>query len=148
MKEEEKDIRQLFDAFQPQMSSGADFMSQLDRRLDAIEYIRKIQTKEKKRNRTTLLCTFAGGLVVGCALYAFLMSQNDVIPSITIDTHFLLLRIIGENIQLFTYVLLCSIAIVGIVMAVGMWNEMLGFKDAHDLSRQFCRRARKETTQV
>ncbi len=145
MKEDDKDIRQLFDAFQPQMSSGADFMSQLDRRLDAIEYIRKIQTKEKKRNRTTLLCTFAGGLVVGCALYAFLMSQNDVIPSITIDTHFLLLRIISENIHLFTYVLLCSIAVTGIVMAVGMWNEMLGFKDAHDLSKEFSRRTQQGT---
>ncbi len=148
MKEEDKDIRLLFDAFSPQMSSGADFLAQLDRRLDAIEYIRRMQVKEKKRNRAALLCAFAGGLAVGCILYAFLMSQDYVVPSITIDTHFLLLRIVSENIRLFTYVLLCSIAVAGIVMAVSMWNEMLGFKDTHDISRQLGIGMRKETATV
>ncbi|MCM1371593.1 MAG: hypothetical protein NC113_00555 [Bacteroides sp.] len=136
MKEEkDKDLRQIFDDYRPKLKGEENFMEQLDRRLDAIEYVRQMQAKEQRRNRYATLCAFACGLVVGCILYAMLMAPDDALPSITVDTHFMLMRILTENQHLFVCMMLGTIAIAGIVMAVDMWKDAFDIKDIQDLGR-------------
>lgn len=135
MKEEERTIEQLFNEFRPEIDGGDKFMEQLERRLDAIEYVRQLQQREQKRNRYVMLGAFGGGLAVGSILCAMLIIPSDTIPSITMDTHFLMLRLIGENFYMFTCAIIVIIAIAGITVAIGMYQEMSGFMEGKRLYR-------------
>lgn len=130
MKEEDRDLKQLFDAFRPETGDSADFMEQLERRLDAIEYVRQMQLREQKRNRYAMFGAFGGGLAVGGLLYALLTAPGDAVPSITLDTHFLLMRIISENSRLFACAILGIIAVTGIIVTVGMCQDIADIKDS------------------
>lgn len=108
-------------------------MARLERNLDAIEYVRQMQERKLRRTRRAMLCAFCGGLVVGCALYAVLMPSGDGMPSVAMDTHFQLLRIIGEYSHLFAFTLLGIMAMAGIMLLAGMWQDIYAMKDANEL---------------
>lgn len=135
MKEEDQDLRQIFNAYHPIMEDSEDFMELLEKRLDAIEYVRQMQTKEQRRNRHSLIYAFSGGMVAGCMLYAMLMASDDTMPSIAVDTHFVLMRILSENSHLFVCMMLGTITIAGIIIGMNMWKEVFGLKNAQDISR-------------
>lgn len=135
MKEEKRTLEQLFDDYRPEMRSSVVFMKQLEKRLDAIDYVRQIQAREHKRNRLVMLCAFACGLVVGGILYAMLTIQSNTLPSITIDTHVMLLCIISENSHLFLCTMLSTLAIAGIMIGVGMCQDIVCMKNMKELRK-------------
>lgn len=138
MKETEEDraLAQMFDDFRPRLSDDDAFMDRLERSLDVIEYVRQLQERKLKRTRRAMLCAFGGGLVVGCALYATLMPSGDGMPSVAMDTHFQLLRIISEYSHLFTVTLLGIMAMAGIMLLAAMWQDIYAVKDANDIRKK------------
>ena len=127
-------LRQLFEDFHPEMTGGGEFMHRLQTRLDAIEYVSRLQAREKKRSRLAMLCAFGGGLTVGCALYAVLIPGDTSMPSTAVETQFVLLRIISEYSHLFAYLIFSIIALAGILMATSLWQDMGSLRDARDMA--------------
>lgn len=149
MKEEyndDRELRQLFDDFHPKITDGKDFMEQLERRMDAIEWVNRMQVKEKKRTRRAMFCAFGGGLAVGCVLYALLIpcstpmqdtTEETLMPSPLLNTFCLLLRIVSENIQLLLYATISAITITAIVMTIDMWQKNISMKEVRRMEKAF-----------
>lgn len=133
MKEEyndDRELRQLFDNFRPKMADSKDFMEQLEKRMDAIEYVNRMQAKKKKHTHKAMLCAFAGGVAVGYTMYALFISSGNTMPSTTVETQFMLLRIIHENSRLLACTIFSTLSIVAIIMAASLWQEVAGMNDA------------------
>ena len=58
-------IKKLFEDFNPELSSDADFMKRLNDRLDAVEYIKKKAAADSRRNRLSLWVASLAGFLAG-----------------------------------------------------------------------------------
>lgn len=65
MNQEDKELRSLFADFQPEMLPETDFMSRLDARLDAVEFIQQRNADMKRACRRAARVAAAVGVAVG-----------------------------------------------------------------------------------
>lgn len=63
----DNDIRELFSDFRPALTSEDDFMRQLDKRLDAVETLKLITTRQKHANRIAVAAALLAGFTSGVA---------------------------------------------------------------------------------
>ena len=61
----DKDIRELFENFRPELPSDEEFMQSLDRRLDAVETLRSIAEKQRRSSRIAVAAALAAGFASG-----------------------------------------------------------------------------------
>lgn len=80
MKEEDKEIKNLFADFKPTLSPADDFMAKLDARLDAVEFIKQRNSDMKRAYRLAVWKAAVAGVIAG-----FIMGL--IAPYITIDVH-------------------------------------------------------------
>ena len=65
---EDDKIRNLFDNFEPELSSSFQFMNQLKKNMDAVEIVRQHNIALKKRNRLAVVIAAVSGFVMGVIL--------------------------------------------------------------------------------
>lgn len=87
MRQEYTDLKDLFADFDPEVSDGAIFMSRLEKKLEAIEQVRRMQEARVRRYRIATLVAFVVGLVTGGALLAVVMGMPADPLVFTFDTH-------------------------------------------------------------
>lgn len=63
----DNDIRELFSDFRPALTSDDNFMQQLDKRLDAVETLKLITTRQKRANRIAVAAALLAGFTSGVA---------------------------------------------------------------------------------
>lgn len=66
--EEDKDLRQLFEEFEPELSSDDIFMQKIESNLKMIEMVRNTQIVDAKKNRIVAIVSFAMGFLSGVIL--------------------------------------------------------------------------------
>ncbi|MDE6403368.1 MAG: hypothetical protein K2K86_06140, partial [Muribaculaceae bacterium] len=62
---EDKDLKELFGSFEPEMSSDLSFMSRLRDNLDSVEMIRQHNARQHALSRVALAVAVCAGFVVG-----------------------------------------------------------------------------------
>ena len=67
----------LFDAFQPSMRDDAQFMAKLERRLEAVEYVKQMQEAQLRRYKYSVLVAFVCGIVMGVGLIGVVLSLPE-----------------------------------------------------------------------
>lgn len=67
----------LFDAFQPSMRDDAQFMAKLERRLEAVEYVKQMQETLLRRYKYAVLVAFVCGIVIGGGLIGVVLSLPE-----------------------------------------------------------------------
>ncbi len=65
MTQEDKDIQKLFGDFKPKLSSEADFLQQLERRMDGVEFLRQASQKNLRAYRRAGVFAAAAGFLCG-----------------------------------------------------------------------------------
>jgi len=100
---EDKYFEELFSNYKPTLNDSDAFMQTLQRRLDAVEYVRLQQAEQQKRYRRYILIALIVGMVLGGLLIAFVMTfsqpaallsfriQSNVIELIQQNVHFIAL---------------------------------------------------------
>lgn len=78
MNEDDKEIRNLFADFRPELGSTDDFMAKLDAKLDAVEFIKQHNSAVKRAYRLAVWKAAAAGVLAG-----FIMGL--IAPYITIE---------------------------------------------------------------
>ena len=61
-------IKKLFEDFNPPLGSDADFMKRLNKRLDAVEYIKEKAAADSRRNRLSLWVASLAGFLTTLAV--------------------------------------------------------------------------------
>ena len=67
----------LFDAFQPNMRDDAQFVAKLERRLEAVEYVKQMQEAQLRRYKYSVLVAFVCGIVMGVGLIGVVLSLPE-----------------------------------------------------------------------
>lgn len=65
---EDDKLKELFKSFDPGLSSDTNFMSHLQRSMDAIEYVRRQHTTQRKQNKVAIIIAAAFGFIMGITL--------------------------------------------------------------------------------
>lgn len=72
MMEKDDTLAQLFNSYTPDLQDKDDFMDRLQRKLDAVEFIRQRQEKQLRLYRYGLLAAFALGMITSGILLSII----------------------------------------------------------------------------
>lgn len=72
---EDKDIKEMFEAFEPNMKPDFEFMSQLKRAMDSVEMIRERQIAFRRRQHRAMAVAIATGFLTGI-VFTLLLSMS------------------------------------------------------------------------
>ena len=115
MTEKDDTLKELFRNFDPKLTDDTDFMTQLNRRLEAVEYLKAIQDRQLRRYRYAIVAAFAVGIGCGSGLFYFLLKHPVIVPPLSFNIPIPLLATLVENsnmILLSMLALLISYAII------------------------------------
>lgn len=127
MIEKDDTLKDLFGNFNPELNDDTVFMSRLNRRLEAIEYLKAIQDRQLRRYRYVVIVAFLLGIVSGSALFYFFLQHPVTVPSLSVDTQIPLLAMLAENsnmMLLSIIALLMTYAFISVISQVQeLWEQ-------------------------
>lgn len=74
-------LKELFGNFNPDLSSGSDFIARLQQRMDTIEMVRQYNAELRRRNRIAVMIAALAGFVMGVALTLLMPLIGDWIAT-------------------------------------------------------------------
>ena len=96
----DKALEELFLAQKPQFDDHAAFMTRLNRRLDAVEFVKQHQEAVIRRYRMAMVVTFVVGIVCGGVSVMWLLSSPLNVPLFTFSVQIDWLMWLAENSRL------------------------------------------------
>ena len=111
----DKALEELFQAQKPHFDDNDAFMASLNKRLDAVEYIKQYQEATLRRYKMAMVVTFVAGIIGGAAGMVFLLSMPADAPLFTFRTQIVLLQWLSENSRMIVAVALFLLMSFGII---------------------------------
>lgn len=93
----DKALEELFLAQKPQFNDSEEFMTSLEKRLEAVEFIKRHQEATIRRYKMAMVAAFVVGIVSGGVTIAFLLSAPAAIPLFSFQAQTVLLSWLTEN---------------------------------------------------
>ena len=121
--EKDKKLEELFLAQKPTFDDQAQFMAQLTRRLDAVEYVRQHQEATLRRYKLAMIAAFVVGIVSGAVTIALVLSTPVDVPLFTFSVESSILLWIAENSRLI------AITAIALLMSFGIMNILSNVQD-------------------
>lgn len=81
----DKALEELFLAHKPQFNDSEEFMASLEKRLEAVEFIKRHQEATIRRYKMAMVAAFVVGIVSGGVTIAFLLSAPAAIPLFSVQ---------------------------------------------------------------
>ncbi len=79
----DKALEELFLAQRPKFDDKDEFMARLNKKLDAVEYLRQYEEANLRRYKYAMVAAFVAGIVFGGALLALVLSTPSELPLFT-----------------------------------------------------------------
>lgn len=127
----DKTLEKLFLTQQPHFDDQADFMATLNRRLDAVEYVRQHQEATLRRYKLAMVAAFVVGLVSGAVTLAFVLSMPANVPLFTFHGQSVLLLWLAQNSRLL------SATVLALLLSLGTMSIIRNIHDILRMSRTF-----------
>lgn len=125
----DKALEELFLANKPQFDDSDAFMASLNKRLDAVEYIKQYQEATIRRYKMAVVVAFIAGLVVGGIAIAYLLASPSNAPLFNFDTHnIFVLEWLCSNSRLVTVTAISLLMTFGITSFVSNIQELMAMR--------------------
>ncbi len=124
MKEPDKTLEKIFEDYNPELNSGADFMEQLNRKLDAVEYIKQRQEAQILRYKYAVLAALVLGVVSGGVLFSLILFVPDSIPVFSFQSILSPLLFIEQNSRMISLIAIASLMSLGIITVLNMVQSL------------------------
>ena len=126
----DKTLEELFLAKKPHFDDHDAFMTNLTKRLDAVEYIRQHQEATIRRYKMAMIAAFVVGIISGAVTMAFILSTPADVPlfEFQVQTGFLL--------WLAEYSRPIAATALALVMTLGMMSIINNVQDIVRMRRQ------------
>ena len=115
----DKALEDLFLAQKPQFDDNEAFMTSLNKRLDAVEYIKQHQEATIRRYKMALVVAFVVGIISGAVTIAFLLSTPAEVPLFTFRVQTGWLSWLAANSRLLTATALSLLITFGLISIIG-----------------------------
>ena len=93
----DKELEELFLAQQPHFDDNEAFMATLNKRLDAMEYVKQHQEATIRRYKWAMVAAFVVGIISGAITIAFVLSMPAEIPLFTFNAQSVMLLWLSEH---------------------------------------------------
>ena len=93
----DKELEELFLAQQPHFDDNEDFMASLNKRLDAVEYVKQHQEATIRRYKWAMVAAFVVGIISGAITIAFVLSMPAEVPLFTFNAQSAILIWLSEH---------------------------------------------------
>ena len=129
----DKALEDLFLAQKPTFDDKADFMAQLTRRLDAVEYVRQYQETTIRRYKMAMVAAFIVGIVSGAVTMVYVLSTPVEVPLFTFGAQTGFLFWIAENSRYFTAIALALLMTFGLMSIIANVQDILRLQTRPEL---------------
>ena len=93
----DKKLEELFLAQQPHFDDNEAFMASLNKRLDAVEYVKQHQEAIIRRYKWAMVAAFVVGIISGVITIAFVLSMPAEVPLFTFNAQSATLLWLSEH---------------------------------------------------
>lgn len=93
----DKELEELFLAQQPHFDDNEAFMASLNKRLDAVEYVKQHQEATIRRYKWAMVAAFVVGIISGAITIAFVLSMPAEVPLFTFNAQSVILIWLSEH---------------------------------------------------
>lgn len=121
----DKDLEELFLAQKPHFDDNEDFMASLNKRLEAVEYLKQHQEATIRRYKMAMVVAFVVGIISGGVTIAYVLSAPTEVPLFTFRVQQGLLAWLAANSRILTAMALSLLVTFGLISVVGNVREIL-----------------------
>lgn len=122
---EQKDtLQELFNGYTPDLGQEDIFMQCLEKKLQAVEYIKQMQDRQLRRYRYAVIAAFLMGVVVSGGLLVYIIDNPIGQPTFSFGIHSMPFLFLEQNSRMISLTGLAMLMSVGIVVIVNMWQEL------------------------
>ena len=121
----DKDLEELCLAQKPYFDDNEDFMASLNKRLEAVEYLKQHQEATIRRYKMAMVVAFVVGIISGGVTIAFLLSTPAAVPLFTFQVQQGLLAWLAANSRILTAMAHSLRVTFGLISVVGYVREIL-----------------------
>ena len=93
----DKELEELFLAQKPHFDDNEAFMASLNKRLDAVEYVKQHQEATIRRYKWAMVAAFVVGIISGAITIAFVLSMPAEVPLFTFNAQSAVLIWLSEH---------------------------------------------------
>ena len=93
----DKELEELFLAQKPHFDDNKAFMASLNKRLDAVEYVKQHQEATIRRYKWAMVAAFVVGIISGAIAIAFVLSLPAEVPLFTFNAQSATLLWLSEH---------------------------------------------------
>jgi hypothetical protein len=93
----DKEFEELFLAQKPHFDDNEAFMASLNKRLDAVEYVKQHQEATIRRYKWAMVAAFVVGIISGAITIAFVLSMPAEVPLFTFNAQSAVLIWLSEH---------------------------------------------------
>lgn len=115
----DKALEDLFLAQKPQFDDNEAFMASLNKRLDAVEYIKQHQEATIRRYKMALVVAFVVGIISGGVAIVYMLSMPVEVPLFTFQAKAGRLSWLAANSRILTATALSFLVTFGLISIVG-----------------------------
>ena len=142
----DKALEDLFLAQKPQFDDREAFMTSLNKRLDAVEYIKQHQEATIRRYKMALVVAFVVGIISGAVTIAFVLSTPAVVPLFTFRVQTGWLSWLAANSRIITATALSLLVTLGLISIIGNIQDIRSMRlDSETNQIRFSQSPRKRS---
>lgn len=129
----DKALEELFLAQKPQFDDSEAFMESLNKRLDAVEYIKQHQEATIRRYKMALVAAFVVGIISGIVTIVFMLTMPAEVPLFTFQVQTGWLSWLANNSRLLTTTALSLLVTFGLISIVSNIQDIRNMRVDHAL---------------
>jgi hypothetical protein len=113
--DKDTELQQLFSDYHPSLNDSTNFMTTLERKLEAVEFIKRKQQAQLRRCRIVMTLTICLSVLAGLALFAIVNALPEGVKLFSFDTNFPPLAFIEQNSRMITLTIIALLIGGGII---------------------------------
>lgn len=129
---EQKDtLQELFNGFTPDLGQEDLFMQRLEKKLQAVEYIKQMQDRQLRRYRYAIIAAFVMGVAVSGGVFVYILDNPIGQPTFSFGIHSLPFLFLEQNSRMISLTGLSLLMGIAIIVIVNMWQELAGMQELY-----------------
>ena len=134
---EQKDtLQELFNGYTPDLGQEDLFMQRLEKKLQAVEYIKQIQDRQLRRYRYAIIAAFLMGVIVSGGLLVYIMDNPIGQPTFSFGIHSMPFLFLEQNSRMISLTSLSLLMGTGIIVLINLWLELASMKHQYNKKSQ------------
>ena len=129
-------LENLFKGFNPTMSSEQAFMNKLNRKLEAVEFIKQMQEQQAKRQRYTMLVAIILCTIISTAVIALMQSESLVLSGVSFSLRAVPYMLSSENLRAISIIILSFSVSAAMIAIISIWYEIGQWRDIRNLRKK------------